>query len=353
MISPREPRERLRELQQRAPEVAARARELLRRQGELLSGRVRPSGPLADAVLLVHVPPACRDWPPLELAYELEFLRHAGYRPRLLDAAAVTPMAADEALAREIDRAGKSVVGLYVVPENRAASARLSVQLKKTAGRFVFLFGPGLAEPPADAPGAETAADALVIGPPEITVVALLEAVAEKRDPAVLPGVLCPRLAGRPPYRPRPLLAEADQLPAPTYEDFDPAAYHARALPLAFNPGGAAARPRSAARLVAEMRDHLEQRGVRHFVFLDEAGTVDHGLVAEFAARLAAADLAVRFRLDLGYAPEPTWLLAHGLARAGCFEWRLPRPANDAERAALARASLVAAAAGIAVANYG
>ncbi|NLH50868.1 MAG: hypothetical protein GX444_20015 [Myxococcales bacterium] len=351
MTSPREPRERLRELQQQAPEIAARARELLRRQDELLSGCVRPSGPLADAVLLVHVPPADRDLPPLELAYELEFLRHAGYRPRLLDAAALTPAATDEALAEEIDRAEKAIVGLYVVSENRAAAIRLSGRLKKNAARFLFLFGPGLAEPPAAATSAEIAADALVIGPPEITVVALLEAIAARRDPAALPGVLCPGATGRTPYRPRPPLAEADQMPAPTYEDFDPAAYRARALPLAFNPGGAAARPRSAARLVAEMRDHLTRWGVRHFVFLDAAGTVDHRRLDEFATLLAAADLAVRFRLDLGYAPEPSRLLAHRLARAGCFEWRLPRPADEIQRAALARACLVAAEAGITVTN--
>lgn len=346
-----DPRHRLQELQRQAPAAAARWRELLRRQDERLSGRARPTGPLAEAVLLVHVPPARDDLPPLELAYELEFLRHAGYLPWLLDTAIRAPTAKPENIAEEIRRSQRPLIGLYANPAGRETAARIAACLRTDDTRFVFLFGPGLATPAAVA-GLESAAAALVIGAPEITIAALLEAVAEKRDPATLPGVAGGCAHAAHPFRPRPPLADAGQLPAPTYEDFDLSSYPTRALPLAFNPGDAALRARSPERLIAEIRSHRRLYGIRHFVFADEIGAALEPAVSEFAVLLAAAGLDARFRLDLAYSLTPTRLLARRLARAGCYQWRLPPPQNEDERRTLDVARENAAAVGITVSIY-
>jgi hypothetical protein len=113
-----------------------------------------------------------------------------------------------------------------------------------------------------------------------------MDTYREKKKLVPLPGMMLPRGKELTEFVPRPLIADLDTLPFPTYEEFELHEYHPETnnvnLPFLFSRGCIGKctfcmdhyilgkhRVRSAENAVAEMKHHIQRYGITHFGFND------------------------------------------------------------------------------------
>jgi radical SAM superfamily enzyme YgiQ (UPF0313 family) len=181
---------------------------------------------------------------------------------------------------------------------------------------------------------AETlAADAYVFGEGEQTLAELLEAHREGDHERQIPGLLYARRPTPDAFVPRPVLRDLDQLPDPSFEDFDLRLYQAGRLEVPFILSRGCVcncsycedkqllgrfRVRSPERAVAEIRSHVERQDVRFFHFNDLLCNGNLKKLERFCEALAEAKLGIEWCSYAIVRRGMTDEIYHKLYASGC-----------------------------------
>ncbi|MDP8256696.1 MAG: radical SAM protein [Candidatus Alcyoniella australis] len=174
--------------------------------------------------------------------------------------------------------------------------------------------------------------DGFVLREGEQTLVEICRALEQGRDFDGLPGVLTvdPQ-TGEERYTPRAALA-ADQIPSPTFDGFDVAAYTDKSLGLEWSRGCLNAcafcqvnkfwrgyRAKPAAQAVAEIVKLHRRHGIEYFSLADSLLNGDAENLAKIADGLIDAGLPIRWSAGIAIHPPLPDALFDKLARSGCF----------------------------------
>lgn len=154
--------------------------------------------------------------PPLGLGYLSSFLRRSGHEVELVDGHALA-LGPGEILQRCL---GADMVGINCLTIGRQEAVQLSRTLKSN-GLLVVLGGPHASGSYVELLEASEA-DFIVVGEGELSFLALIEKIEEKKDPRGLLGVF--RNGEKRVVR-RPLIAELDSIPPPDWEQMPPNLY--------------------------------------------------------------------------------------------------------------------------------
>lgn len=165
---------------------------------------------------------------------------------------------------------------------------------------------------------------------------ALLELVYRTRSGTPLygmPGLLTANGDGTFHYVPRKLIEPLDNIPFPTYEEFDHSKYLGDALILEWSRGcvgnctfckgrelSGHYRPRSAKHIFAELEHHITQLDYRKFTICDPVLIGDPKIIDELCDYIIRAGYEIRWN---GEAIPATWItkeLLNKMAKAGCYE---------------------------------
>ena len=260
-------------------------------------------------------------WPPLTLAVLGAIAREWG-EVRLRDGN-VEPLTLDELLG-EITRFGANLVvvntGFPSIDNDMSVAAAVK---QACPGVCVVAFGVYFTMLEQCAFAAHPALDAALVGEPEVTFRELGAALAAGRaDWSAIAGLIYRTPQGEIVQTPvRPLLQDLDSLPAPDrsllHNDRYRLPHNNRPFTLV-NTGrgcpypctycivnayyGRGSRRRSIASILGEIRDCVENHGIREFLFWEEVFTLDREYVLEFCQALTASGLKIRWaattRLD-------------------------------------------------------
>ena len=364
-----EPAARLDRLKTIFSRSKTRALQLVSRQDDMISGRPKTKRTDACELLLVQCPVWGVEMPPLGISYLSEFARHAGFDPLLIDANIELFACCNEKeqalfyesnfrhwtepdgfekiwssfvgfaeqLVRRILDSGRSVIGFSVTSPNRRFTSRIASMIKKQdKSRFVIVGGRGVDTESGRLMFPPDSVDAFVIGEGEVSLVALLEAIAEHRDPAELPGIVRYNGNQLTPLTPRPLMTDLGEIPYPTFEGLDLSLYTTRDLPLLMSRGCVKActfcndhsampgyRVRPPEHVAAEISSHAERYGAGSFRFNDQLINGDTDKLEKFCDLMAVKNLKIKFIALAAPSADMSFLLAHKLARAGCFTLNL------------------------------
>jgi anaerobic magnesium-protoporphyrin IX monomethyl ester cyclase len=273
--------------------------------------------------------------PPLGIAYLAGVLRQAGHTARLIDANLESDQ--DLALRSRLAAFAPDLVGFSVASPLRRAALRLARLVKeKDAGIKVVFGGSHPTIFPAET-AAEPDVDFAVRGEGEDTILELMEVLAGRLNPAMVPG-LAFREDGRIRLTPpRPPIQPLDRLPFPAYDLLPIGRYQGvRARASAFmemftSRGcpyhcafcdahivmGRAYRAHSPGRTRAEIQHLVGAFGVREIMFKDSEFTHDRGRIEALCDLLIEDGSPVRWTCNgrVGRVDAP---LLRKMRRAGC-----------------------------------
>lgn len=282
--------------------------------------------------------------PPLGLLSIGAVLRRAGVEVEIVPADILRLGWRD--IARRIAAARPDIVGVTATTENRFQSFRLARIAKSAHPEGLTIMG----GPHASMAAEDTLAhipelDAVVCGEGEDTMADLCRVRAESRDPAALldvPGLRLRKDGRVVATAPRPAIADLDALPFPAFDLVPFDAYNFRVEVPGYGPlpavnimtsrgcpfncnfcatpvnWGRRVRFRSPENVVAEIEDHVRERGARVVFFYDDTFNADPRRVERICDLLLERRLDVfwraEVRLDLMSRP-----LLEKMKRAGLF----------------------------------
>ncbi|MBM3984191.1 MAG: radical SAM protein [Planctomycetes bacterium] len=275
-------------------------------------------------------------YPPLDLLYVAAVLERDGHRVRIVDAEALGLQ--PDAVLAQLGDPPPAVVGLATSSATIELDLKLVDRIKAVAPRtLTFITGSQGSKVP-DLAMHGSRVDAVVRGEPEHTVAEMLRELGAGRDPLAVAGLTVRRgesIASNPD---RPLLKgpELDALPfparhllprepyrIPTMEGPVQTVASSRGCPINCTYCGYVVaqgipwRGRSAASVLAELREIVEKHGVRNVVFRDPLFAGSRERTLELCALLEAARLPLRWQCETAIKTLDGELLA-AMARAGC-----------------------------------
>lgn len=288
-------------------------------------------------------------YPPLGLATLAACLRESGHRPRLIDAHALGLPAERAAGLAPADFSG--LLAFSTTTLNWPNTLRLIRACRRRAPRARLAVG----GPHLDLYPRETLAfpeiDFGLIGEGDRTLPALVQALENSGDPLAIPGAVA-RRDGEVIFGPPPQVVDLDTVPLPAWDLLPVERYRALTVRHPFGTmvsgrgcpyhcafcsqryAGAHFHRMSPARLVREWMYLVKEVKVREIIHFDETFAIGEDYLAETAARVAAAGVAIpnsaRARCDTLTAP-----LVRSLARTGTHTIHLGIEAGS--DAALAR----------------
>jgi anaerobic magnesium-protoporphyrin IX monomethyl ester cyclase len=278
-------------------------------------------------------------YPPLDLLYVAAILERDGHGVRIVDAEA-TGMSPDDVLAKlhPEGRPAPALVGLTTSSATLALDLALADRIKDQLPRaIVFVTGSQGSKVP-DLAMHNSRVDAVVRGEPELSVAAMAAALATGSDPLAAPGLSVRRGESITHNPDRPLLKgpELDALPfparhllpvepyrIPTMEGPIQTVASSRGCPINCTYCGYVVaqgipwRGRSAQNVVDELRQVVEQHGVRNVVFRDPLFAGSRERTLELCTLLEAARLPLKWQCETAIKTLDEELLA-AMARAGC-----------------------------------
>jgi radical SAM superfamily enzyme YgiQ (UPF0313 family) len=275
-------------------------------------------------------------YPPLDLLYVAAILERDGHRVRIIDAEA-GGQTAEQVLAQLSDPP-PAVVGLATSSATIQLDLQLVDRIRQLAPRaLTFITGSQGSKVP-DMAMHESRVDAVVRGEPEHTVAEMLRELSAGRDPLAVAGLTVRRGADVAHNPDRPLLKgpELDALPfparhllpigpyrIPTMEGPVQTVAASRGCPINCTYCGYVVaqgipwRGRSAASVLAEVREIVERFGVRNVVFRDPLFAGSRERTLELCALLEAARLPLQWQCETAIKTLDAELLA-AMGRAGC-----------------------------------
>ncbi|HDH97201.1 MAG TPA: radical SAM protein, partial [Proteobacteria bacterium] len=249
---------------------------------------------------------------------------------------------ASDEIEREVNEildTGARFIGISVHYRNVFFANRLARMIReRDPERIVIFGGPEVSADQRTGKMHELDADALVIGEGEHTLLEFLKANANRRKGELEPvaGSVV-RLEGNDftPYEPRPLIADLDSLPWPTYSDFDVFSYHPEPMPprLPFLSSRGCIgkcsfcmdhyiagrfRHRSPENAVAELKHHIERYKVFDFSFNDLLCNGNPKALERLAKKIIDENLRINWWSYAMIHKGMTYELFKTLRRSGC-----------------------------------
>lgn len=272
-------------------------------------------------------------YPPLGLMYLAGYLRaHTAHSAVIADM--VAERIALDGLAGLLERHRPDAVGVYSASATANSLRKICARLKELAPALPVIAG----GPHADIYPEETArwpqVDYVVRGEGELTLADLLTCLAEKGDPAAVPGVFSKKDGAVVSGGDRPPIHDLDSLPFPARDLTDYKLYHSaigkekvsttlmtsRGCPYRCNfcyvQYDGRYRARSAANVLAEIEECLKL-GIREFFFFDEIFTVDKKRVLAICEEILKRGLNITFEVRSRINTMDAEMLA-ALKKAGC-----------------------------------
>jgi len=278
-------------------------------------------------VILVFMPPFCCDTPPLGIAYLSRYLRSKGITTSVIDLnrscyemapqnlrkywqgdnGRLCPKASVHSImlkaleqpitecVNAICQSKTKVIGFSFIYANSLLSVEMAKRIKERSPQKWIVFGGAECSwheedrcIPSCFFGWELAdlyppelVDAFVVGEGEETLLDIIERSKGGGDLDSTPGASS-RAAGYKDFQPRPLIKKLDDIPYPTFEEFDLALYSQEKLPMIMSRGCIGRctfcndhkiykifRSRTAEHILAEMEHHIKRYGVRQFLLCD------------------------------------------------------------------------------------
>ena len=285
--------------------------------------------------ILLVTPPARRPQresivvPPLGLMYIATVLRQAGFDVQLKDAFAE---GLDwDAFGAFIRDAAPDVLGISGMSPVIDTTFR-AVKLARPHVRHVVLGGPHASLYRAQVFQQCPEVDVVVVGEGETTAVALMQALADSRPLAGIPGVVTRTVANPD----RPLIADVDTLPYPDRSLIRPELFrypfsrYPRVTTLFTSRGcpygctfcdkstfGSKWRPRSAPNVLGEIDEVVERFGIRSLIFYDDLFTVNRERVAAICEGILQRGYRIEWKCE-GRVNLADLELMRLMKRAGC-----------------------------------
>jgi radical SAM superfamily enzyme YgiQ (UPF0313 family) len=248
---------------------------------------------------------------PLGVLCLAAYLRRYGHEVKVIDGEASRLSSAD--IAEQVSEYQPEVIGISstTVSFHRAREVARAIR-EKNPGSIIVLGGVHVSACAASAMSHEEF-DYGVIGEGEESMLALVDALAEKREIESLPGVAFQRDGQVALQPPRPLIDDLDSLPFPAYDliqdprTYNPPPCNYQELPVASivtsrgcpyactfcdrSVFGQSFRQRSAENIADEICKLYFEHGVREIAFLDDTFTIRHGLIYDLFRTLEARGL--------------------------------------------------------------
>jgi len=276
------------------------------------------------------------DYPPLGLAYLAAVLEADGHQVRIFDLGLEphTPLADD---VQRISAFDPQVLGLTSMTSLYHSAMETATLLKAQLGRPIIIGGPHATVYPERVLRESPVIDYVVRGEGEETLREVIAALdGNSRDLSEIGG-LSYRLRGEVVSNPdRPLIGDLDALPFPARHLFDLKRYGLRAPPgepmvtilssrgCPYNCGycfkgivGRTYRQRSPGNIITELRQVINQYGVRSFYFIDDLFTIDVRRLQTLTDQLINEKLDIRWQC-LGRVDRVTAEILQKMYAAGC-----------------------------------
>ncbi len=315
-------------------------------------------------ILLIQCPPWDTLMPPLSLGYLAEYLKKRGREPLVYDlnvdlyhavpqelkylwdhasydawtdpgrfpmtrGLLEGPLAA--CLKNALEKSDAECIGLSVnFTGLRFAAEVLRVLAQTGHGSKIIVGGWGCVTDHMRAFLPQETIDAFVLGEGEETLIEVMDALREHREPEGVPGAIFPKNNGAP-YRPRPPIRDLDSIPWPTFSGFDLSRYQTRSLPLLMSrgcigqcsfcndwPQSKPYRVRSARNVFDEVRYHLEKNRTDVFSFKDLACNGNIRELGALCDLIIGSGLKIRWDSNAICRREMTYELLCRLKKSGC-----------------------------------
>lgn len=275
------------------------------------------------------------DYPPLGLAYLAAVLEQAGHECAIFDLS-LAPNSSPEADAASIVAFDPQLVGITAMTSVYQSALETATILKARLGRPIVIGGPHATMFPDRLLTESPVLDYVVRGEGEMTLLELVEVLEGKRDLSSVTG-LTYRVRGEVVSNPdRELLADLDSLPFPSRQHFDLNRYGLRTpegqpmVTILSSRGcpyncsycfkgivGRTYRHRSPQNIVSEIKQVVDQTGIRSFYFIDDLFTADTKRLQELMELMVAEKLNVHWQC-LGRVDRINPELLRSMHAAGC-----------------------------------
>jgi len=275
------------------------------------------------------------DYPPLGLAYLAAVLEHDGHEVRVFDFG-LTPNTALQDDVQQVVAFDPQVIGITSMTSVYQSALEMAILLKAHLGRPIVIGGPHATVYPERVLTESPVIDYVVRGEGEETLLELVHAL-DGHGPVNTIAGLTHRLHGEVVSNPdRPLIADLDALPFPARHLFELRRYGLctpEGLPMAtvlssrgcpYNCSycfkgivGRTYRQRSPENIIAEVRQLIEQYGIRNFYFIDDLFTVDVRRLNAITDQIIAEKLDIRWQC-LGRVDRVNAEILRKMYAAGC-----------------------------------
>jgi radical SAM superfamily enzyme YgiQ (UPF0313 family)/MoaA/NifB/PqqE/SkfB family radical SAM enzyme len=333
-----------------------------------LRGKISPE----PEVVLVNLPPWGFENPPVGLAYLSTYLRAHDFATKVLDynigfyndvheiyrmlwhvenknfwSSDATFEVVQHSLQGQIDQAveelvdlAPAVLGFNVVdPKERIVLEVIRRFREHNKTARIILGGPACFTPEYRQIFIDRAGDLIdgyAVGEGERTLLEIAQRTRAGEDLRNIPGLMVLDENRECQFTPRPPIMDLDSVPAPTYDEFDLAAYPGDALVLEWSRGcignctyckgkqiTGEFRMRSAKHIFEELRRHRERHGYANFTVADNLLNGDPAVLEEVCDRIVDAGLEIRWNGEGIPLPAMTRPLLDKMAAAGCYELQL------------------------------
>ncbi|MGC8787767.1 MAG: B12-binding domain-containing radical SAM protein, partial [Anaerolineae bacterium] len=275
------------------------------------------------------------DYPPLGLAYLAAVLERDGHHVKIFDFG-LNPHTALEDDVQAVCAFDPHIVGITAMTSVYHSALETATLLKAYLGRPIIVGGPHATVYPERVLAESPVIDYVVRGEGEETIQELVHALCGNGDLSTIRG-LTYRLRGEVLSNPdRPLITDLDALPFPARHLFDLRRYglctpdgqpmvtilSSRGCP--YNCSycfkgivGRTYRQRSPGNIIAEIRQVIDQYGIRNFYFIDDLFTIDQRRLEAITEQLIREELDIRWQC-LGRVDRVDAEILRKMYAAGC-----------------------------------
>nr|MBC7244091.1 radical SAM protein [Chloroflexota bacterium] len=275
------------------------------------------------------------DYPPLGLAYLAAVLERDGHQVRIFDFA-LDPYTALEDDVRPVCAFDPHLIGITAMTSVYHSALEIATLLKAYLGRPIVIGGPHATVYPERILAESPVIDYVVRGEGEETIRELVHVLYDSGDLSTIKG-LTYRLRGEILSNPdRPLITDLDNLPFPARHLFDLKRYglctpdgqpmlsilSSRGCP--YNCSycfkgivGRTYRQRSPENIIAELKQVIDQYGIRNFYFIDDLFTIDQRRLEAITEQLINEKLDIRWQC-LGRVDRVNVEILRKMYAAGC-----------------------------------
>ena len=275
------------------------------------------------------------DYPPLGLGYLAAVLEHAHHQVQIFDCS-LDPNSTPESDVQQVKAFDPHLVGITAMTSVYHSALETATLLKAYLGRPIVIGGPHATMCPERILTESPVIDYVVRGEGEETIVELVEALGGDRGPGSVKG-LTYRVRGEiVSNADRELIADLDALPFPARHLFDPQRYGLRTpegQPMAtilssrgcpYNCSycfkgivGRTYRQRSPENIIAEVRQVIDEYGIRNFYFIDDLFTIDSRRLEAITEGLNTQKLDIHWQC-LGRVDRVNAEILRKMYAAGC-----------------------------------